>query len=78
MIDFTDRRLDLAHRLNAFVGGGADFVDVATDLFGRAGSLGRQLLHLGGDHGKALTRFTGPRRLNGRVQCQQIRLRRDA
>jgi hypothetical protein len=50
------------------------------DLADRVAGLHRplgQLAHLGRDHGKALAGLAGPRRLDRRVQREQVRLRRD-
>ena len=41
-------------------------------------SLARQLTHLIGDHGESSTSFTGPGRLDGRIECQQVGLIRNA
>ena len=44
------------------------------DLVGRFCGFFRQLAHFVGHHRKAASLFAGTRRLNGRIQCQQIGL----
>ncbi len=59
------------------LGGALDGADLGADLLGRLGGLAGQRFHLARHHGKALAGFTGPRRLDGRVQRQQIGLAGD-
>ena len=43
-------------------------------IFGSLIGLASQFFDFTGNYGKAFARFTGPRSLDGRVQCQQIGL----
>ena len=52
--------------------------DQHLDLAAGFMSLARQLTHLIGDHGESSTSFTGPGRLDGRIECQQVGLIRNA
>jgi hypothetical protein len=52
---------------------GGELVDLAGRLLAALG----QLAHLGGDHGKPLAVFAGARRLDGRVERQQVGLARN-
>src|SRR5471032_2932609 len=85
---FLRRRRDLLHQVGGAADVGHDLVEQAAGAFGQlhaaAGDLldflGRhlaalgQLAHLGGDDGEALAMFAGARRLDRRVQRQQIGL----
>jgi hypothetical protein len=63
-----------------FPGGGSrsrlDRGYLSGNLSGRLGGLAGQILDLLGDHGEAFAGFSGPRRLNRRVERQQVGLRR--
>ena len=48
--------------------------DLGADFLGGLGGLGRQVLHFGGDHRKALAGFAGARRFDGGVEGQKIGL----
>jgi hypothetical protein len=50
-------------------------IEVAPDLLSGTGGLRRQCLHLAGHHGKPLAGIARARRLDGRIECQQVRLR---
>ncbi len=52
--------------------------DLATDALRRLRGLGGEFFHLGGDDREALAGLAGPRRLDGGVQRQEVRLRGDA
>ena len=56
----------------------SDLVDARPDRVGRAVGGGRQRFDLGGDDGEAAPGLAGARRLDRRVQRQQIGLRREA
>ena len=51
--------------------------DLGGDLLGRLGGLVGERLHLAGDHGEALARLAGARRLDRRVERQQVGLAGD-
>ena len=52
-------------------------VDLSGDIFGRLRRLAGEFLDLGCDHRKTPSGFSGPRRLDGRIQRQQIGLAGD-
>ena len=63
--------LDGRHRL---LGRRSDAVDLIADFLGRLGRLIGQVLDFRGNHGKALAGIAGARRLDGRVERQQVGL----
>ncbi len=68
----------LAHGGAGATGLGLQTGDQAADFAGRGLRARRQVAHLVGHHGKAPALLTGPRRLDGRIQGQQVGLRGDA
>ena len=69
---------DLLDRRHRRGGVALDRLHPAGDVLGRLRRLLRQLLDLVGDDGEALAGLAGPRRLDRRVQRQQVRLLGDA
>ena len=69
---------DLLDRRHRRGGVALDRQHPAGDVLGRLRRLLGQLLDLVGDHGEALARLAGPRRLDRRVQRQQVGLLGDA
>src|SRR5690606_10321158 len=70
-----------ALRLDApidLIDAGLHLPDARDDLAGGLGALFRQLAHLAGHHGEAAPGLAGARRLDGRVERQQVGLRGDA
>ena len=74
VVDLVDDRADLADRVDGARGVGLDRLDPPGDVLGRPGRLLGQLLDLVGHDGEALARLAGPRRLDGGVERQQVRL----
>ena len=62
------------HRGDGFAGDALNGADLVADLFRRLGGLAGQFLDLAGDNGKALAGLSGARRLDGRIQRQQVGL----
>ena len=75
--DLPDGVADAADRHNAIGGGGLNRIDLSGDLFGRLRGLTGEFLDLGCDDGKTPSGVTGSRRLDGRIECQQIGLAGD-
>ncbi len=65
---------DVADCRHGFLRRGLDLIDLRADILGRIGGLLRQALHLGGDDGEPLAGIAGARRLDGRIQRQQVGL----
>ncbi len=63
-----------AHGIGSLPGLLLDAGDGLVDLHGRRAGAARQLPHLVGHHGKSASLLTGPRRLDGRVEGQQVGL----
>src|SRR5712671_3398752 len=74
LIDLAHRGADLADHPRGVLGRGLHQVDLATDVLGRLGDLLRQRLHLARHHGEAPPGFAGARRLDGRIERQEIGL----
>ena len=55
----------------------ANLADDQADFLGRTGRALGQVAHLVGDHGKTTPIITGPRRLDRRIQRQQVGLAGD-
>ncbi len=72
-----DRLGDPADRHHRITGGRLHGGDLRGDFLGGLGGLVGQRLDLGRHHREATAGFAGTRRLNGRVQREQIGLRRD-
>ena len=75
VVDRSDDILDGRHRL---LGRLLDGRDLTGDLVGRLGGLTGQMLDFAGDDGEALAGIAGPRRLDSRIERQQIGLGGDA
>jgi hypothetical protein len=74
---FTVISLISADRGDRIVGRLLHRCDLSGDLLRGLGGLVGERLHFGGDHGKAAAGFTGTRRFDGRIQREQVGLRRD-
>ena len=72
--DFTDDVGDALNSGDGFFGRGLNLIDLQPDLLGRLGGLIGKALDLARHHGKALPRIARSRRLDRRVQSQQIGL----
>ncbi len=77
MADFVDDGADAVDGFHGPVGVGLDRGDLVANFLGRFRGLFGEFLHLVGHDGKALARFTRARRLDGRVQGEQVGLLRD-
>ena len=72
--DVVDRLANTLDHGNRRAGGALNASDLLGDLVGCLGRLVGQVLDLLGDNGETLARLAGARRLDRRVQGQQIRL----
>ena len=77
LVDLADDAADALDGVDGFAGDLLDVGDLLGNLVGRLRGLAGQRLDLGGHHGKAAAGFAGARRLDGRVQRQQVGLRGD-
>ena len=74
---FLDGHGNAPDRLDRLAGFGLDLVDLGLDFAGGVRCLAGEALDLRRDHRKTLAGIAGPRRLDGRVQCQQVGLAGD-
>jgi hypothetical protein len=84
-IAFTQRRQPLISLLRRLTYGSNGLprallqrLDMRLNIPSRLLGLARQRTHLVGHHGKTATALARPRRLDGRVECQQVGLLGDA
>jgi hypothetical protein len=67
----------LVDEVHAIADLGAALLDQFLDFLGGIGRPAGQVTHFLGNHGKALAGFTGPRRLDAGIECQQVGLEGD-
>ena len=77
IVDFRDHGADFGDRDADAVGGGLHLSDLRLDFGGEIRGLGRQRLDLMGDDGETAPRIARPRRLDRRIQRQQVGLAGD-
>jgi hypothetical protein len=77
LVDFADNTADRLDRVDGLGGDLLDVGDLFGNIVGRLRGLAGQGFNLGGHHRETATGLAGSGGLDGRVQRQQVGLRRD-
>src|SRR6185437_9468039 len=74
LVDLDDASTDAADRGDRLAGGALDLGDMRLDVLGGLAGLVGETLHFRGDHGKALAGIARTRRLDRRVEGEEVGL----